>query len=97
MGKQNNQGQASKVETVDVIEIPALADPLETEEAPGMDEIRRRCGYQPITQCKTCNHPKRAEIEKALMTESFRTVAKRYGIGKEALRNHMRYHFKIPE
>jgi len=96
MGKQNHQGQASKIETVGVVEIPALADPL-AEEVLGLNEIRRRCGFAVRGQCKTCNHPQRAEIEQALMTESLGTVSKRYGIGKEALRRHMQHHFQVPE
>jgi len=95
MGKQNHSGQASQIETVGVIELPALGDPLEREGL-SLDEIRERCGYQAMTTCKACNHPQRAEIEKAVMTESVGSVAKQYGLSKPGLLNHMRNHFVVP-
>lgn len=81
--------------TLGVIEIPALADPLEEQEELTLDEIRGRCGYAPMTMCRTCNHPQRAEIERAVMTESVNSVAKRYGLSKPALLNHMKNHFSV--
>ena len=96
MGKQDYRGQAAQVETVAVIELSALGDPLDREEL-SLNEIRRRCGYKEITRCLTCNHPDRKKIEQAVMTESAGLVAKRYGMSKPALLNHMRHHFVVPE
>jgi len=96
MGKQNHSGQDAQVETVAVIELPALGDPRGHEDL-SLGEIRERCGYSPLSVCKTCNHPQRDEIERAVMTESVNRVAKRYGLSKTGLGNHMRQHFAVPE
>ena len=96
MDEQDYKGQSGQVGTVGVIEIPALADPLEREELT-LDEIRERCGYSKPTTCTICNHPKCAEIEQAIMTKSSRWVAQEYGVGRVALQNHMHNHFAVPE
>ena len=97
MGQHNYRRTGCKVETVRAIELPALGDPLENLEAPTLREIRQRCGYETASSCKTCNHPQRDEIEQAVMTESVRQVAKRYGLSRTGLLNHMRQHFAVPE
>ena len=96
MGKQDYRGQAAEVETVATIEIPAFADPLDREEL-SLNEIRRRCGYVPLIQCTICKHPKCSEIEQAMMTQSCRVVAKKYGVGRTSLERHMHNHFVVPE
>jgi len=96
MAKSDYQGQAAQVETVAVIELPALGDPLEREEL-SLNEIRRRCGYVPLSQCTICRHPKCDEIEQAMMTQSCRAVAKKYGVGRMSLERHMHNHFALPE
>jgi len=96
MDEQDYRGQAAQVETVATIELPALGDPLEREVL-SLDEIRERCGYHKLTLCTICNHPKCAEIERAMMTLSSRKVAATFGVGRGALERHMKYHFKVPE
>lgn len=95
MGKQDYCGQAAQVETVGVIELPILEDSKREEMT--LNEIRERCGYSRPTQCTICNHPKCAEMEQAMMTQSSRVVAKKYGVGRTSLERHMHNHFVLPE
>lgn len=44
--------------------------------------------------CTVCTHPKRAEIDAALRVSSYRTVAKRFGIGEAAANRHKVDHLK---
>lgn len=45
------------------------------------------------SQCQTCQHPERAQIEALrLGGASFRALSARFGIGKDALFQHMRHH-----
>ena len=96
MGKQDYRGQAAQVETVAVIELPALSDPIEEQEELTLREIRERCGYSEPTTCTICKHPQCKEIEKAVMTASARQVAREYGVGRGAITSHMRNHFVVP-
>ena len=96
MDEQDYRGRSAQVETVGFIELPALGDPWEREEL-SLNEIRRRCGYVSLSQCTVCRHPKCSEIEQAMMTQSCRAVAVKYGVGRTSLERHMHNHFALPE
>ena len=39
--------------------------------------------------CSVCTHPKRAEIDRAILSgESYRAIARRFGLSKDAIRRH---------
>ena len=56
---------------------------------PSAREVRRMAG-----KCSICEHPKRGEIDKAIVTRSasLRTIADRYGVSKTALIRHRDSH-----
>lgn len=47
-------------------------------------------------RCKVCDHKKRNEIEQAFVSESFRNIAKRFGMDASSVFRHKRDHCAAP-